>query len=57
MLNHRLFIVDGTISLPIALAGYFILPDVPEISRPFYLTKEVSYELYFKIVKEISDNS
>lgn len=35
-----LFIVDGIISLPIALAGYWILPDVPEISKPFYLTKE-----------------
>jgi ACS family pantothenate transporter-like MFS transporter len=35
-----LFIVDGVISLPIALAGYFVLPDVPEISKPFYLTKE-----------------
>ncbi|EOD46987.1 putative pantothenate transporter protein [Neofusicoccum parvum UCRNP2] len=35
-----LFIVDGIISLPIALAGYFVLPDVPEISKPFYLTKE-----------------
>ena len=46
MLNHRLFIVDGIISLPIALAGYFIFPDVPEISRPFYLTKEVSYMSY-----------
>jgi ACS family pantothenate transporter-like MFS transporter len=35
-----LFIIDGVISLPIALAGYFVLPDVPEIARPFYLTKE-----------------
>ncbi|KAL0258621.1 hypothetical protein SLS55_006118 [Diplodia seriata] len=35
-----LFIVDGIISLPIALAGFFVLPDVPEISKPFYLTKE-----------------
>ncbi|KAH7054284.1 MFS general substrate transporter [Macrophomina phaseolina] len=35
-----LFIVDGCISLPICLAGYFVLPDVPEISKPFYLTKE-----------------
>ncbi|KAJ9629546.1 hypothetical protein H2203_001920 [Taxawa tesnikishii (nom. ined.)] len=35
-----LFIVDGVISLPIALAGYVILPDVPEISRAFYFKKE-----------------
>ena len=35
-----LFIMDGVISLPIALAGYFVLPDVPEISRAAYFTKE-----------------
>ncbi|KAF2809365.1 putative MFS transporter Liz1/Seo1 [Mytilinidion resinicola] len=35
-----LFIVDGIISLPVAIAGYFVLPDVPEISRPWYLTKQ-----------------
>jgi ACS family pantothenate transporter-like MFS transporter len=40
--NHdRLFIVDGIISLPIALAGFFILPDVPEITRVWYLSEEV----------------
>jgi MFS family permease len=35
-----LFIVDGVISLPIAVLGFFALPDLPEISKPFYLTKE-----------------
>mgnify|MGYP000968391357 CR=1 FL=1 len=38
----RLFIVDGIISLPVALSGFFILPDVPEISDPWYLTKKVN---------------
>jgi hypothetical protein len=38
----RLFIIDGVISLPVALAGFFILPDVPEISNPWYLTEKVS---------------
>ncbi|KAF1918839.1 major facilitator superfamily domain-containing protein [Ampelomyces quisqualis] len=33
-----LFIVDGIISVPIAVLGFFALPDVPEISKPFYLT-------------------
>lgn len=37
----RLFIIDGVISLPIALMGFIILPDVPEISNPWYLTKDV----------------
>ena len=43
-LRQWLFIVDGIISLPIALAGFFVLPDVPEISKPFYLTEnEVAF--------------
>ncbi|KAJ5497553.1 Major facilitator superfamily domain general substrate transporter [Penicillium fimorum] len=29
-----LFIIDGVISLPVAISGFFILPDVPEISKP-----------------------
>lgn len=33
-----LFIVDGVISLPIALAGFLMLPDMPGNSRAFYLT-------------------
>jgi len=37
----RLFLVDGIISLPIALLGFIVLPDVPEISNPWYLTKDV----------------
>ncbi|OXV10425.1 hypothetical protein Egran_01806 [Elaphomyces granulatus] len=32
--------MDGIISLPIALIGFFILPDVPEISNPWYLSKQ-----------------
>ncbi|KAH8680952.1 major facilitator superfamily transporter [Xylariales sp. PMI_506] len=35
-----LFIMDGVISLPICIAGYFLLPDLPENSRAFYLSKE-----------------
>lgn len=33
---------DGIISLPIALSGYVFLPDLPENSRAFYFTKEVT---------------
>lgn len=32
-----LFIVNTIISLPIALSGFFLLPDVPEITRAWYL--------------------
>ncbi|PSR81936.1 major facilitator superfamily domain-containing protein [Coniella lustricola] len=35
-----LFIINTVISLPIAIAGFFLFPDVPEICRAFYLSKE-----------------
>lgn len=35
-----LFIINTVISLPIALAGYFMIPDVPEITRAWYLTPD-----------------
>ncbi|KAI3002632.1 hypothetical protein CBS147346_5858 [Aspergillus niger] len=35
-----LFMIDGIISIPVALSGFFILPDVPEISSPFYLSEQ-----------------
>ncbi|KAH6694826.1 major facilitator superfamily domain-containing protein [Leptodontidium sp. MPI-SDFR-AT-0119] len=35
-----LFIMDGLISLPICLAGFFLIPDLPENTRAFYLTED-----------------
>ncbi|PSN65508.1 MFS general substrate transporter [Corynespora cassiicola Philippines] len=35
-----LFIVCGIISLPIGFLGYFFIPDFPETTRAFYITKE-----------------
>ena len=35
-----LFIMDGLISAPICLAGFFLIPDLPENTRAFYLTRE-----------------
>ncbi|KAK6951769.1 hypothetical protein Daesc_006292 [Daldinia eschscholtzii] len=35
-----LFIINTIISLPIAMAGFFFFPDVPEITRAWWLTKE-----------------
>lgn len=32
-----LFIIDGIITLPIALLGFVVFPGVPESPRPFYL--------------------
>ncbi|KAI0320642.1 major facilitator superfamily domain-containing protein [Amylostereum chailletii] len=34
------FIIDGVITLPIALYGFFIFPDVPATTKAFYLTEE-----------------
>lgn len=35
-----LFVMDGVISLPIAIAGIFLIPDLPENTRAFYLRKD-----------------
>ena len=35
------FIVDGAITLPIALYGFLIFPDVPATTKAFYLSEEV----------------
>ncbi|KAE8162968.1 pantothenate transporter [Aspergillus tamarii] len=35
-----LFIINTIISLPIALSGFLFLPDVPEITRAWYLTPD-----------------
>lgn len=40
---NRLFIIDGVISMPIAIAGYFMIPDTPEITRARYFTPDVSF--------------
>ena len=39
----RRFIIDGVITLPIALYGFLIFPDVPANTKAFYLTEEVSF--------------
>jgi len=33
-----LFIMDGLISLPICITGFFLIPDLPENTRAFYLS-------------------
>jgi ACS family pantothenate transporter-like MFS transporter len=35
-----LFIMDGLISAPIAIAGFWLIPDLPEDSRAFYLNED-----------------
>lgn len=36
------FIIDGIITLPIALYGFLIFPDLPATTKAFYLTEEAS---------------
>jgi ACS family pantothenate transporter-like MFS transporter len=33
--------MDGIISAPICIAGFFLLPDLPENTRAFYLSEDV----------------
>jgi hypothetical protein len=47
-----LFIIDGIISLPIALAGYFIFPGLPSGAKPWWLT-EAEHELARKRVRDV----
>ncbi|KIJ05816.1 hypothetical protein PAXINDRAFT_103622 [Paxillus involutus ATCC 200175] len=35
-----LFIMDGIITLPIALYGFLVFPDIPATTKAFYLTEE-----------------
>ncbi|KAI1266542.1 MFS general substrate transporter [Xylariaceae sp. FL1019] len=35
-----LFIINTVISLPIAIAGFFLFPDVPEITKAWWLTEK-----------------
>lgn len=42
LLCHRLFILDGVIAMPIAVAGFFCFPDLPRNSKAWYLSKDVS---------------
>jgi ACS family pantothenate transporter-like MFS transporter len=43
ILTHdlKLFVIDGTISLPIAVAGFFLFPDFPRNTRAWYINENV----------------
>ncbi|OAG10872.1 pantothenate transporter liz1 [Paraphaeosphaeria sporulosa] len=47
-----LFIVCGVISLPIAFLGYFFIPDFPETTRAFYITKDEAARQCARLVEE-----
>lgn len=47
-----MFIVCGIISLPIAFLGYFFIPDFPETTKAFYISKEEADEQRKRLVAE-----
>ncbi|KAJ2904062.1 Pantothenate transporter liz1-like protein 8 [Zalerion maritima] len=47
-----LFIIDGCISLPIGLAGYFMFPGMPTSKKPFWMT-EAQHELGKKRMRDV----
>ena len=40
--NRDRFIIDGIITLPIALYGFFVFPNTPTTTSAFYLSEKVS---------------
>ncbi|KAL2279672.1 hypothetical protein FJTKL_13221 [Diaporthe vaccinii] len=48
-----LFVVDAIITIPIALIGFFVFPDVPSRKKPFVLT-EIEHELAQKRLEGIT---
>ncbi|KAF2635400.1 pantothenate transporter liz1 [Massarina eburnea CBS 473.64] len=47
-----LFIIDGIISLPVAIAGFFIFPGLPSSKRPWWLT-QAEHELAQQRMREV----
>lgn len=46
-----LFIFDAIIGIPIAIWGYWAIPDLPSNTRAFYLNKDVSFERQTAVVE------
>lgn len=51
-----LFIIDGIITLPVALYGFFLFPDTPSTTTAFYFTEEEK-ALAVSRVPEVHDRS
>ncbi|APA08478.1 hypothetical protein SS1G_02173 [Sclerotinia sclerotiorum 1980 UF-70] len=51
-----LFIIDGLITLPIALYGFFLFPDTPTTTSAFYLTP-IERDLAIARVPEVPEHS
>ncbi|KAF2833013.1 MFS general substrate transporter [Ophiobolus disseminans] len=47
-----LYIVCGIISLPIAFVGFWFIPDFPETTRAFYITKEEAEQQCKRLIAE-----
>lgn len=51
-INDR-FIIDGIITLPIALYGFLVFPNVPATTKAFYLSEEVRLRSRPRLRKEL----
>ncbi|KAI6035249.1 major facilitator superfamily domain-containing protein [Pisolithus orientalis] len=49
------FVIDGVITLPIALYGFLVFPDVPATTKAFYLTEEQERLLLYERLKSDHD--
>jgi MFS transporter, ACS family, pantothenate transporter len=43
------FIIDGIITMPIALYGFLVFPDVPATTKAFYLSEEVISSVRYQV--------
>ncbi|KAG6911707.1 hypothetical protein DXG01_007957 [Tephrocybe rancida] len=50
------FIIDGVITLPIALYGFLIFPDLPATTKAFYLTTEERELAYTRVENDLQVN-
>jgi len=49
-----LFIIDGIITMPIALYGFIVFPDLPRTTKAFYLSEEERKLAYTRLEEEPS---
>ena len=48
------FIIDGIITMPIALYGFLMFPDVPTTTKAFYLSEEVGNLSLLNVLTEVN---
>jgi len=51
-----LFIIDGIITMPIALYGFLVFPDLPQTTKAFYLNEEERELAYTRLQGQVQVN-